>query len=343
MEQVRRRKEAAACLLPPSYGPAAESATASAPVNIALVKYWGKRDEELHLPITDSFSVALDLHTTTTIRQALERDEIMLNGMPVADEAPFFARTVEFLDLFRPSPSFAFSVTTTNTVPTAAGLASSASGFAALTLALDRFFGWQCDRQTLSCLARLGSGSACRSVYPGFVVWQHGVAPDGRDSYAVPYDDWWPELNLAVLMLSTHEKPVSSRDAMRRSVESSPFYALWPKQVEEDRAVIEQAIAQRDFSLFGQTVERNALAMHATMLTSSPAICYWQEESVAAMHAVWNARNRGIEVYFTMDAGPNLKLIFLQEQAPIVRQLFVKALAVDLLPPLHLSKPAHGT
>lgn len=333
MSSITRQQEAAARLLPPSWAPVVDASTASAPVNIALAKYWGKRDEELHLPVTDSFSVALDLHTTTTVRQALSHDEVVANSQPMSRDSSFYRRCVQFLDLFRPTPSFAFSVSTTNAIPTAAGLASSASGFAALTLALNQFFGWRCDRRALSCLARLGSGSACRSLYPGFVLWQKGVLADGCDSYAIPYDGWWPELTLAVLMLSSDEKPISSREAMRRSVETSPMYTLWPEQVAKDIASITQSINDRNFSHFGQTVERNALMMHASMLTASPPICYWREETVAAMNAVWQARREGVELYCTMDAGPNLKLLFLNKDAEAVFQRFPQARPVGLLPP----------
>ena len=326
------RKSAAAILLPLSWSPVVESATASAPVNIALAKYWGKRDEELHLPVTDSFSVALDHHTTTTVRQAIASDEVTLNSIPLPTDSPFYIRCVKFLDLARPSPSFFFSIATTNTVPTAAGLASSASGFAALTLALNTFFGWNLNRQKLSCLARLGSGSACRSVYTGFVRWQKGSSPDGSDSYAIPYDDWWPELNLAILMLSPQEKPISSRQAMRLTVETSPVYALWPEQVVKDTIAIMTGIRERNFPAFGQAVERNALMMHATMFTSTPPVCYWLEKTISSMNMVWQARKQGVELYFTMDAGPNIKLLYLQQDAQSVLSYFPQARAVTLLP-----------
>jgi diphosphomevalonate decarboxylase len=333
VEGITRRQRAARSLLPVSWAPVLEEATGSAPVNIALAKYWGKRDGDLHLPVTDSFSVALDLQTTTIVRQASGCDEVMLNSAFVPADSPFFIRLTKFLDLFRPSPSFAFSIKTENSVPTAAGLASSASGFAALVLALNSFFGWDLDRQKLSCLARLGSGSACRSLYSGFVQWNKGTDPDGRDSFAVPFHDWWPDLRLAILMLSSKEKPVSSREAMRISVETSPVYALWPQQVLNDTNDIVAGIKKHDFSLFGTAAERNALMMHSTMLTASPPICYWLEETVRSMHTVWNARKSGIEVYFTMDAGPNIKLLFLKEHQEAVQGMFGQSAAVDLLPP----------
>jgi len=333
MEGINRRREAARSVLPSSWGPVIEEAIATAPVNIALAKYWGKRDDELHLPVTGSFSVALDLHTITIVRQALEIDEVTVNSTPLSSDSPFYTRLVEFLDLFRPTPSFAFSIVTTNNVPTAAGLASSASGFAALTLALNTFFGWNLDPKKLSLLARLGSGSACRSVYSGFVTWQKGSSPDGRDSYAIPFDDWWPELSLAILTLSEQEKPISSREAMRLSAKTSPVYLLWPAQVSNDTRAIITAIHERNFPAFGRAVERNALMMHASMLTATPAVCYWLEETITAMNTVWKARKEGVEVYFTMDAGPNVKLLFLKQDTRKVLTYFPKAHVVGLLPP----------
>lgn len=334
MPGITRAIQAAHRLLPLTWHPIVEEATASAPVNIALAKYWGKRDEQLHLPMTDSLSVALDLFTTTTVKKALSpSDEVILNGMCMPPQSAFYTRCARFLDLFRPSPQFSFSITTTNTVPTAAGLASSASGFAALTMALNSFFGWKLSSQQVSALSRLGSGSACRSVYKGFVRWQKGECPEGTDSYAIPCKGWWPELRLAVLMLSTKEKPISSREAMRLSVETSPYYDLWPQIVEKDIHAILTTIDERNFPAFGRLVERNALMMHSTMLTSTPPVCYWIEETITAMKTIWDARHHGIPVYFTIDAGPNIKLLFLSKDSQAVMEKFPQAFAVSLCPP----------
>ena len=215
---------------------------------------------------------------------------------------------------------------TKNEVPTAAGLASSASGFAALALALNAFFGWNLDRRQCSILARLGSGSACRSVYQGFVRWQRGERDDGSDSYAVPLDESWPTLRLAALLLSSDEKPLSSGEAMRQTVATSPEYAFWPRRVAEDMEAVLSALRRRDFFAFGTAVERNALAMHSTMQASVPPVCYWTEKTREAMKTIQRARESGLEVYFTMDAGPNVKLLFLQSSMPQMKELFPKAL-----------------
>jgi diphosphomevalonate decarboxylase len=321
------KREAVRRIVPSQYGPVIGEATAFAPVNIALVKYWGKRNEELHLPVTDSLSVSLVKGTTTTIRQS-EADSVLLNGAPLLPDSSFHRRLFHFLDLVRPSPSFAFSVDTSNGVPTAAGLASSASGFAALVLALNSFFGWNLDRQRCSVLARLGSGSACRSIYPGFVRWQRGVLEDGSDSYAVPLDESWLELRLRIMLISSEEKPVSSSEAMRRTVATSPQYAFWPERVHEDMDEVLSSLHRHDFSTFGAAVERNALAMHASMQAASPPISYWTKKTHEGMEAVRKARDEGVEVYYTMDAGPNIKLLFLEESAPFINDRFPDAMSV---------------
>lgn len=287
-------------------------ATAFAPANIALCKYWGKRNEELNLPITSSLSVSLgELGTTTKICLAtVPRDEVVLNDQPLPARSKFVRSISTFLNLFRPNPTVFFKVETRNTVPTAAGMASSASGFAALVLALNELFGWALSTKHLSILARLGSGSACRSVMTGFVEWEAGADEDGMDSHAVQVPGTWPDLRLGVIKISEAEKDVSSRQAMKRTRRTSALYEAWPVKVAHDLALIKEAIDSRDFELLGRTAESNALAMHATGLAAWPPVLFWRPESVAAMHQIWALREGGLALYFTMDAGPNIKLLF---------------------------------
>lgn len=289
-------------------------AEAFAPSNIALCKYWGKRDEELNLPLTSSLSVSLGaLGSRVRIRPGGE-DRFTLNGEPLAAESEFHRRVFAFIDLFRPSPAARYDVNAENTVPTAAGFASSASGFASLVLALDRLYRWNLDRRALSILARLGSGSASRSLYDGFVEWHAGTSPDGMDSFAEPIDARWPDLRMGLVVISGRQKKIASRPGMKRTVASSPLYAAWPAKVERDLAELRAAIRETDFERLGRTAESNALAMHATMIAAWPPVLYWLPESVAAMHRVGDLRADGVPVYFTMDAGPNLKLLFPREQ-----------------------------
>lgn len=301
-------------------------ATAFAPANIALVKYWGKRDERLTLPLTSSVSVSLgDLGTQTQLQPIRGGDEVRLNGNPVEPTHPFAERIRAFLNLFRDGAAPAFRVDTHNTIPTAAGLASSASGFAALTLALNRSAGWDLDPRSLSILARLGSGSACRSLYTGFVEWHAGERDDGLDSFAQPIDARWPALRIATLTVSDQPKPLGSRPAMAHTRKTSTLYRAWPDQVAADLKAIRSAIQSRDFDLLGRTAESNALAMHATMIAAQPPVIYWLPDSLARMQQVWNQRQLGLPLYFTMDAGPNLKLLFTADRQSAVLAAFPDA------------------
>ncbi len=298
---------------------------AFAPSNIALCKYWGKRNDELNLPVTSSLSVSLGhLGTTTTVaaRSTANADEVRLNGQPVAASQPFSRGVTGFLDMFRPAPDFFYRVDTHNSIPTAAGLASSASGFAALTLALNELCGWNLGTRQLSILARLGSGSASRSVYRGFAEWVVGADEDGMDSYAVPVAGTWSDLRLGLVKVSTAEKAISSRAAMKRTCLTSALYESWPAKVTHDLRVIKDSIHTRDFPLLGQTAESNALAMHATGLAAWPPVLFWRPESVAVMHQVWTLREQGLPLYFTMDAGPNVKLLFQAPDTATVQQHF---------------------
>ncbi len=296
-----------------------ESAEAFAPANIALCKYWGKRDPELNLPATGSLSISLG-HLGATTRVSLREgaDEIFLNGEPLPDATPFHQRLVEFLNPFRPEADAGFRVDTHNNLPTAAGFATSAAGFAALVLALDRLMGWGLDARTLSILARMGSGSACRSLFHGFVEWHIGKREDGMDSYAEPLPETWPALRMATLTVSNAAKPVGSTEGMNRTRDTSVLYRAWPDKVAADLQALRTAIHTQDFELLGRAAESNAMSLHATMLGAWPPLCYWQPESLAAMHKVWALRAAGVPLYFTMDAGPNLKLLFLQEEQAMV-------------------------
>ncbi|MEA3405754.1 MAG: diphosphomevalonate decarboxylase [Pseudomonadota bacterium] len=295
-----------------------------APVNIALSKYWGKRETTLNLPVNGSVSISLPgLGTQTEIFISQgEQDQIVLNDQLLEPHVTFAKRLSAFLDFFRPDEHTVFQVDTLNTVPTAAGLASSASGYAALVLALNDLFQWNLSDEKLSLLARLGSGSASRSLFPGFAVWHVGSQDDGMDSYAEAIDTQWPELCVGLLKVDISEKSVSSTAGMQQTVNTCELYQVWPEKAEQDIEIIQQAIKTKDFGLLGKTAENNALSMHATMMATWPPIVYWQPESVAAMHTIWQLRQQGVDVYFTMDAGPNLKLLFLETEKPAITQAF---------------------
>lgn len=283
-----------------------------APVNIALIKYWGKRCASFNLPVTDSLSVTVPHTLSRTHIKVIDahEDQIYLNQQKLETNTAFAKRLSNFLNYFRDDATPAFEIYTENTVATAAGLASSASGFAALVLALNDLFSWQLDDTAISILARLGSGSACRSLWPGFVHWQAGIRDDGLDSYAKPLHDTWPGLMLGLMVVEGSAKPISSREAMQLTTQTSPLYRAWPHTVQQHLNDLRQAIQSQDFEHFGRIAEQNALAMHATMLASSPSIDYRLPASWTVIQQVYQLRRDGIAVYFTQDAGPNIKLLF---------------------------------
>lgn len=317
--------------------PHKEYATAYAASNIALCKYWGKRDVDLNLPVTSSLSISMS-HLGATAKISLvaaAQDQISLNKQLMLPNTIFYQRLVEFLDLFRPTSDTFFAIDTRSNIPVGAGLASSACGFAATVKALDALFEWDLSPIDLSILARLGSGSACRSIYDGFVLWQAGSAQDGMDSFARPLDYTWDELRVGVLLVDERQKSITSRDAMQATVETCPFYKLWPSVVSQAIVHTEHALQHKDFWLLGATAEANAMAMHALMLSTTPPIIYSQAATLEYMQQVWAARSEGLGVFFTQDAGPNLKLLFLSKDETQVKHLFGAMEVVAPFAPVH--------
>lgn len=321
-------------------------AEAFAPTNIALVKYWGKRNSEINLPVTSSLSISLADKGAKVLLSLHEknRDEIFLNGKSVDADSKFSQRLIEFLNLFRndgvnanggQTPAAhhgrvrpqhllvpALRIEIHSNIPIAAGLASSACGFASITKALNKLYGWNLSEKHLSVLARLGSGSASRSIWNGFVEWHQGVKENGEDSHGELIKTEWSELRVGLLIMNANEKKISSREAMQKTIETSPLYFSWPQKVSEDLSKIKFAIQHKDFNLLGETAESNALAMHATMNASTPAIDFCDTETYAAREVTWQLRKNNLPIYFTQDAGPNLKLLFLEKNICDVKKYF---------------------
>lgn len=303
-------------------------ATARAHTNIALIKYWGKRNNELILPMNSSLSITLDkFYTTTTVEFCKDlQDDVFVFNHHLASETET-NKISRFLDRVRTlaNTNLHAVVTSINKVPTAAGFASSASGFAALAAASSKALGLELNGQALSKLARLGSGSACRSIYGGFVQWVKGNEADGSDSYAVQIleEDKWDICVLAVL-LEPSPKKISSREGMKRTVETSPFYSGWLKAVEKDLVVAKEAIKKRDFVMLGEISEANALKMHATTLGANPPFTYWQSNTVSVMNEVQALREKGLQAYFTIDAGPNVKVLCQAHDVEEIRQALLQ-------------------
>lgn len=286
--------------------------TAKAHTNIALIKYWGKKDQQLIIPQTDSLSLTLnEFYTTTQVvfDPTLTTDQVSINHHRLTPAAA--QRTSAFLDLVRQRAGrteFA-RVNSINHVPTAAGLASSASAFAALAGAASAAAGMQLNRRELSRLARRGSGSATRSIYGGLVEWHRGH--DDHSSYAEPVMEKLDfGLEMLAIMINTKKKKITSRQGMQASVATSPYYASWRQVVANDMQAIKAAIQQRDIPTIGHIAEENALRMHALTLSADPGYSYFNSQTLTAMRAVRALRKRGIKCYYTMDAGPNVKVIY---------------------------------
>lgn len=289
--------------------------TARACANIALVKYWGKRDSVRNLPAAGSLSLTLSALVTETSVEwdgALERDELVLNGKAAPADT-------DFLDLVRTLAGFdtRARVVSENRFPTASGLASSASGFAALALAATRAADLDLSHQDLSILARRGSGSAARSIYGGFVRMHAGTKPDGSDAYATPiHTELTEQVRMVIAVVGGGvPKTHGSRDAMEHCAQTSPFYRAWIDTAQRDLVTAETAIASRDIRALGELAEANALAMHASAIAARPAIIYWQPATLAALAAVRALRANGVAAWATMDAGPHVKVLTTREDA----------------------------
>jgi diphosphomevalonate decarboxylase len=294
--------------------------TARACANIALVKYWGKRDAALNLPAAGSLSLTLAaLVTETTVRfdPQLAADELILDRAP-ADAS----RVTPFLDLVRRKAKLQANahVVSENRFPTASGLASSASGYAALALAASRAAGLNLDARELSLLARQGSGSAARSIFGGFARMHAGELADGSDAFATPLMS--PLANRVRMVIAIvgggTPKTHGSRDAMEHCAATSPLYRAWLECVPRDLEAAQAALALGDLQKLGEIAEANALAMHASAIAARPAIIYWQPATLALLAAVRDLRARGVAAWATMDAGPHVKVLTSVDDAPAV-------------------------
>lgn len=291
-------------------------ATATAHSNIALVKYWGKRvgaSPELNLPAVGSLSMTLDALKTVTRIEPAAADSFVLDEKTI--EGSVAAKVWAHLDRVwrtgngnRPRPFV--RVVSRNHLPTAAGLASSASGFAALTVAANAAFELAADPATLSSWARMGSGSAARSVFGGFVRLDAGVRDDGADCIARPLAnaDHWP-LELVVVQTTRGPKPIGSTEGMQQCKETSPYYPAWVETSLADLDAAQAALESRALSRLGEVMEHSCFKMHACMIATNPPILYWHPTSLAVIKEVWAARAEGVEGYVTMDAGPHVKIL----------------------------------
>ena len=298
-------------------------ASARACANIALAKYWGKADVKRNVPAVPSISLTLDqLVTETRVRfdPSLASDVVRLDGRrATVAEAE---RVITMLDRVRREARLRLKaqVSSHNHFPTAAGLASSASGFAALAASVSAAAGFRFNARRLSALARASSASAARSIYGGFVelpAGSHGDADLAARPIAPP-DHW--NLRLVVALTEPGKKKVGSTEGMERSRKTSPYYEAWLDQAPKWSRKIKRAVKERDLDTLGSAMERSTLAFHCCAITSDPPILYWAPATLAALATVRGLRERGASAWATMDAGPHVKTLCEVANASRVRQ-----------------------
>jgi diphosphomevalonate decarboxylase len=279
-------------------------ATALAPANIAFIKYWGRKDTRLRLPYNASISMNLSACTTTTtveFSDAFTEDRVIFMGGGFSEQE--VQRVIQQLDRIRgvAGVETRAKVVTQNSFPKSAGVASSASGFAALTVAAAAALDLKRSEKELTVLARLGSGSACRSIPDGFVKWEDSFA------YSLYPPGYWDLRDILVIVEQT-QKDVSS-SAGHEGVTTSPNFAKRLEMLPQRIARLEDALKTKNFALFGEVVEEECLDMHHVMQTQTPPLFYWNDVTKTIMEAVVGWRKDGLPVYFTIDAGPNVHLI----------------------------------
>ena len=302
-----------------------EKATAEANSNIAFIKYWGNRDGALRIPLNNSISMNLDHATTTTtvaFAAHLGADTITIGGAETRGAAR--ERVVAHLDRVRAIAKIETRarVQSQNDFPMGAGIASSASAFAALSLAATRAAGLQFGERELSILARQGSGSAARSIPGGFVEWYAGA--DSASSFAAsiaPPEHW--ALRDVIAIVSTEEKKVGSTDGHAAAL-SSHFLAERLRTLPNRLERVHRAIFAKDLSALGPAIEEDAVELHMMAMTSLPPIFYWTPAMVRVIQAAHHWRTEGLGVYFTLDAGPNVHLICEAKDANQVAALVQK-------------------
>lgn len=296
--------------------------TAIAHPNLAVVKYWGKADPALNIPANSSLSVNLGSARTTTsvcFTAELAADVVTINAAPA--EARSCARVTRHLDRVRAlaGRNERAIVHSVNDFPAAAGIASSASAFAALSLAASRALDLDLTERELSILARQGSGSACRSVPGGFVRWEAGHDDATSYAYQVAPPDHW-DLRITTVIFSEQAKEISSSDG-HALAPGSPFFAARLAELPQTLDTVQSALLARDFPRFGMALEREAVSMHAVAMTADPGgvlsgLYYWQAWTMGLIQQVQAWRRGGLPVYFTIDAGPNVHLFTEAAQEP---------------------------
>ena len=284
--------------------------------NIAIIKYWGKKAEKEMVPATSSISLTLEnMYTETTLSPLpadATADAFYINGQ-LQNEAEH-AKMSKIIDRYRPEGAGFVRIDTKNNMPTAAGLSSSSSGLSALVKACNAYFQLGLNRKELALEAKFASGSSSRSFYGPLAAWDK----DSGEIYPVETD---LKLSMIMLVLEDQKKPISSRDGMKLCVETSTTFEEWIRQSEQDYKDMLIYLKENNFEKVGALTEKNALAMHATTKTANPPFSYLTDASYEAMDFVRQLREQGESCYFTMDAGPNVKVLCLEKDLEHLSEL----------------------
>ena len=306
--------------------------TAVSPANIAFIKFWGKKNPLLNIPFNDSISMNLSsCFTTTTVEfdRKFKNDRIFIDGKKVTGAKK--DRVVRILDLVRQKAGITFRarVDSKNNFPSDAGIASSASGFSALALSASCAAGLNLSQKNLSILARVGSGSACRSIPDGFTLWEKGRDNDSSYAIQIAPPRFW-DLRDVVAVVSKGKKGVGSTEGHELAV-TSPYFVARLKNLKKRIGKLKTALLAKDFNTFGKLVEEEAIDLHVMAMTSHPPVFYWNKGTVEVMYTVFKLRESGTECYFTMDAGPNVHVMCLGKDEQKVRSALNKLTSVSLI------------
>ena len=293
--------------------------TAIAHPNIAFIKYWGNADDSLRIPLNGSISMNLESLTTRTSVQLdaeLQSDQVSINGLDTDPTSTL--RISNLLSIVRQlagQQDFA-RVVTTNNFPSGSGIASSASGFAALAVAASSAYGLRLTELDLSRLARRGSGSASRSIPGGFVEWQAGTSDADSFAFSIAPTNHWDLVDIIAVIDAGHKKTGSTEGHHLAS--TSPLQIARVADAPLRIALCRKSILERDFDTFAMIVEQDCLLMHAVMISSTPALIYWQPATLDIIQKVIALRDQGLPVCFTIDAGPNVHILTPSRNQPEV-------------------------
>ncbi len=327
--------------------------TAQGSPNIAFVKYWGKRDERLILPYNSSISMTLDhavLRTVTSVMlsEALDEDVFYLGGKPQDLGDRELKERMQILEILRKAAGSdaRMLIASHNHFPTASGMASSASGIATLVYAANAALQAGLNAESMSIIARQGSGSACRSMLGGIVMWRKGTRADGSDSYAQQLfaEDYWPEVVDNIVVVSQSKKKVSSRAGMKQTADTNPLFRSRPESAEARARNLIEAYKNRDMGKLAQIIMAESNEMHALMLSTVPSIRYLNTASYALMDAVEQLNMSVGETIcgYTFDAGPNANIITTQEHQPKVSKMLKEFLEDGSVQYVKTSKVGSG-